>query len=176
MSQVQYSEQNPMETLEAAEEHARRLQKPEKLMETLEAAEKHGLRLQKPDKLMEACATAQEAVPEGTVVADCGRVSLTLQPTRFGFGKVFIAINSFKGPITAVSFFGEWVRLGFPPAAGVFNNTNTKVFNLNTPNVALVATIAPGRFLIFANLTFLLATTAEGPCIGLLPSDLKQFP
>ena len=44
-------------------------------MATLEAAEKHALRLQNPEKLLKACATAQELVPEGTVVANCGMVS-----------------------------------------------------------------------------------------------------
>ena len=155
MSQVQHSEQHPIASLEAAERHA--------------------LRLQNPEKLIKACATAQELLPEGTVVANCGSVSLTLFPTRGGFGRITVGINSFLGPISAVSFFGEWVRLGFPPAAGVMNSANTKVFNLNSSNVVLVCGIVPGRFKVFANLTFLLATTAGGPCIGLLPSDVKQF-
>jgi hypothetical protein len=155
MSHLEYSEQNPMETLEAAETHA--------------------LRLQNPEKLVKACATAQELVPEGTVVSNCGMVSLTLLPTRGGFGRIQVVINSFLGPISSVNFFGEWVRLAFPPAAGVFNNTNTKVFNLGSSNVVLVSTFAPGRFKVFANLTFLQAITPENPCIGLLPSDLKQF-
>ena len=55
------------------------------------------------------------------------------------------------------------------------HNANTKVFNLGSSNVALVSAFAPGRFKIFANLTFLQAITPKGPCIGLLPSDLKQF-
>ena len=142
---------------------------------SLEAAERHALRLQNPEKLIEACATAQDLVPEGTVVANCGSVSLTLFPTRGGFGRITVGINSFLGPISAVSFLGEWVRLGFPPAAGVMNSANTKVFNLNSNNVLLVCGIIPGRFKVFANLTYLLATTAGGPCIGLLPCDVKQF-
>ena len=177
MSQVHHSEQKPMESFgevarapEFAVQHSE--QHP---MASLEAAERHALRLQNPEKLIEACAIAQELVPEGTVVANCGGVSLTLFPTGHGFGRITVGINSFLGPISAVSFFGEWLRLGFPPAAGVFNNGNSKIFNLNTRQVVIVSGFIPGRYKVFANLTYLLATTAGGPCIGLLPSDTKQF-
>lgn len=109
------------------------------------------------------------------MVGNCGAVSLTLFPTGHGFGRITVGINSFLGPISSVSFFGEWLRLGFPRAAGVFNDGNIKIFNLNTSQVVLVFGFIPGLYKVFANLTYLQAITAEDPCFGLLPSDVTQF-
>jgi hypothetical protein len=132
-------------------------------------------RLQQPDKLMEACEKAQELMPHNRVVGDCGSVALTLTPLGKGTGKIQVVINSFQGPISGVEFVGEWVKLAFPPAGGFFTNSNTKIFGLGTENVVLVASISPGAGNIVANLTFLEATTAKGSCVGLLPSDSREF-
>jgi hypothetical protein len=155
MSDLQYSEQIPFTTMKAAEKHA--------------------LRLKHPDKLLEACAAAQEQIPMPMAVGDCGKADLRVIQAGVGRGNIFVDLISFLGPISNVEFVGEWVKLGFPPKAGFFTNSNTRIIGLGTTHVVLGATIAPGAGNIFAQLTLLEATTPKGPCVGLLPSGGATF-
>ena len=141
----------------------------------VERAVQNAQRLQDRDSLLDACAVTQNRIPEGRVVADCGSVALTILPLGGGRAVIQIVVNSFGGPISSVAFVGEWIKLGFPPAGGAYTPANSKTRGLGGENVIITSEISPGAGNIFTNLTVFEATTARGPCIGLLPSDVKEI-